>query len=86
MNFNLEPLTLIRGAKVASDQIELRVSRRKLMCGAVVAKMQPVSTGVIVHLDVMDTMRNLWTAPGKVDIPGLCLDCPRKGRHPRPML
>ncbi|MNN58549.1 hypothetical protein D3C81_1736030 [compost metagenome] len=29
------------------------------MCGAVVAKMQPVSTGVIVHLDVMDTMRNL---------------------------
>ena len=46
-------------SKVASDQIKLRVSRRKLMLTTVVAKMQPVSTGVIVHLDVVDAMRNL---------------------------
>lgn len=54
--FNLKPFILMRRSKVASDQIELRVSRRKLMLTTVVAKMQPVSTGVIVHLDVVDAM------------------------------
>lgn len=37
VNLNLEPLILLRGMKVASDQIELRVSRSKFMFGTVVA-------------------------------------------------
>ena len=56
VNFNLESFILMWRSKVASDQIELRVSRRELMLATVVAKMQPVSTGVIVHLDVVDAM------------------------------
>ncbi len=39
VNFNLEPFILMWCSKVASDQIELRVSRRKLMLPTVVAKM-----------------------------------------------
>ena len=56
VNFNLESFILMWRSKVASDQFELRVSRRELMLVTEVAKMQPVSTGVIVHLDVVDAM------------------------------
>lgn len=58
VNFNLKPFILMRRSKVASDQIELRVSRRKLMLTTVVAKMQPVSTGVIDDLS--------WEAENRV--------------------
>ncbi|WP_157710793.1 hypothetical protein [Pseudomonas sp. PB120] len=44
VNFNLEPLILIRGSTVASHQIELRIGGSKFMFGAVVTKMQTAST------------------------------------------
>jgi hypothetical protein len=53
VGFNLESFILVRRPKVASDQIELRICRRKLMFGAAVAPMQPASTYVLVHLKVV---------------------------------
>ncbi len=59
MNFNPQPLPLTRRTKVAVNQLKLRISRGELMFPALIATMQSASTGVIVHLDVVDTMRNL---------------------------
>lgn len=58
MNFNPQPLPLIRRTKVPSDQIKPRISRGKLMFRTLIAKMQPGTTGVIVHFNVVDTMGN----------------------------
>ena len=59
MNFNLKSFLLTWCLKVACDQIELRIGRRKFMFATVVAKLQPVSTGVIVDLKVVDAVCNL---------------------------
>lgn len=59
MNDYVEPFLLIWGHEVASDQIELSVSRCEVMLAALVSEVQSGSAGFVVDVEEVKAVRGL---------------------------
>lgn len=55
---NIQPFRLVGCTKVARDQVEFSISGCEVMLATGIPVVQPATAGVVVHLNVVNTVRD----------------------------